>query len=398
LVLEYCRGFLRASPTLAREIESETTTEIRLRNNVTISVNAASFRNLRGRTIVACVYDECAYWRSDDEISSSNPDVEINRAVMPSLQASGGRLIAISSPYRRVGLLHSKHKAHFGVDSDRTLVVQGASRLFNPLLSEKTIAAAFEEDPEAASSEWGAEFRSDLSAFMDDELIDACVDRDRPRELPPVKGQTYTCFVDPSGGRADAYTIAIGHRDEERFIVDVIRGTAPPFNPNEVTAEYARLAQDYGILKVCGDNYSGEWVAAAWRDLAGLTYERSELPASQLALEAIPSFARGSISLPDHAVLIRELKALERRTSRMSRDSVSHPPGGHDDHAVAVFGALRMAVKTQNILFTGTFDGRPANDDDYDNKLAALGIVRAPSPWPRPFRHGRNSGFLRGAF
>ena len=415
LILEYARGFLRASPTLAAEIESETVSEIRLRNNVTISVNAASFRNLRGRTILCAIYDECAYWRSDDEVASANPDVEIHRAVAPALAASGGRLVAISSPYRRVGLLHQKHKAYFGVASDRTLIIQGPSTAFNPLLDQATIDAAYEEDPEAASSEWGAEFRSDLAAFMDDELVDACVDRDRPRELAPQKGRAYSCFVDPSGGRADFYTIAIGHRDETRFVVDVILGRAPPFNPGEVTSEYARLAQDYGVSKVCGDAYAGEWVSQAWRD-AGMDYQRSEMPASQLAIEALPSFARGSISLPDHAVLLRELKNLERRTSRSGRDTVSHPPGLHDDHANAVFGALRVAVRPQNGMNSGGYGyGGRTNlmpDGDWNR-----GLPKPPGPWypPTPAPRARlvpigtptadpfpasipNAGFYRGGF
>ena len=376
LVLEYARGFLRASPTLAREIESETVSEIRLKNNIAISVNAASFRNLRGRTILCAIYDENSYWRSDDEVASANPDVEIHRAVAPALAASGGRLIAISSPYRRAGLLHSKYKAFFGVTNDRVLVLQGASRLFNPLLDQSVIDSAFEEDPEAASSEWGAEFRSDLAAFMDDELIEQCVDRDRPRELAPVKGRTYSCFVDSSGGRADFYTICLGHRDETRFVVDVIQGRAPPFNPGEVTSEFARLAQDYGVRKVVGDNYAGEWVSQAWRD-NGMDYQRSEMPASQLAIEALPSFARGSISIPDHQVLIRELKALERRTSRSGRDSVQHPPGGHDDHCSAIFGALRMAVRPQNSMATGSYG--------YGGTATVLrGSPRMPGPWFPP--------------
>ena len=413
--MNYCSGFLRASPTLAAEIKSETVSEIRLRNNITISVNAASFRNLRGRTILCAIYDECAYWRSDDEVASANPDVEIHRAVAPALAASGGKLIAISSPYRRAGLLHSKHKAYFGVANDRVLVIQGESRKFNLLLSQATIDAAYEEDPEAASSEWGAEFRSDLSAFMDDELVDQCVDRERPRELPPVKGRAYSCFVDPSGGRADFYCIAIGHRDETRFVVDVIQGRAPPFNPAEVTSEYARLAQDYGVSKVVGDNFGAEWVSQAWRD-NGMDYERSEMPASQLALEALPTFARGSISLPDHAVLLRELKNLERRTSRSGRDTVSHPPGLHDDHANAVFGCLRTAIRPQNGLTTGAFGvgGRSATvlGAEWRNGLppppgpwyppapppvARLHPIGAPQP-PDPFPRSKSGGILRGTF
>jgi hypothetical protein len=52
------------------------------------------------------------------------------------------------------------------------------------------------------------------------------------------------------------------------------------------------------------------------------------MPASARYLEALPAFMREQISLPDDPQLIRELRGLERSTSRMGRDSVTHPPGG----------------------------------------------------------------------
>jgi len=38
------------------------------------------------------------------------------------------------------------------------------------------------------------------------------------------------------------------------------------------------------------------------------------------------------------------LLALERSTSRLGKDSISHPPGGHDDLINAVAGALVQAA------------------------------------------------------
>jgi hypothetical protein len=38
-------------------------------------------------------------------------------------------LTGISTPYRRLGLLHQKHRDHFGVDDDNVLVVQGTSTM-----------------------------------------------------------------------------------------------------------------------------------------------------------------------------------------------------------------------------------------------------------------------------
>ena len=66
---------------------------------------------------------------------------------------------------------------------------------------------------------------------------------------------------------------------------------------------------------------------------------------SDLYLEGLPSFTRGLVSIPSHAVLVRELRQLERRTARSGRDSVSKGVGSFDDHANSLFGAMYVAAK-----------------------------------------------------
>ena len=39
---------------------------------------------------------------------------------------------------------------------------------------------------------------------------------------------------------------------------------------------------------------------------------------------------------------LKELRLLERSPGRIGRDQVSHPRNGHDDHANAVCGCLRV--------------------------------------------------------
>ena len=70
-VFSYALAFIRKSPILRKLIASTTAHEIRLKNNVIIAVHSNSFRLIRGRTILACVFDEVAFWRDDD---SANPD------------------------------------------------------------------------------------------------------------------------------------------------------------------------------------------------------------------------------------------------------------------------------------------------------------------------------------
>jgi hypothetical protein len=341
VIFDYARGFIEASPLLASQLEGEpTATDLRLRGGVTIACRPNNFRTVRGRTLLAAIFDECAYWRDE---TSALPDVETYRAVLPALATTNGLLIGIGSPYRKTGLLHQKHRDHYGVEGDDVLCVTGESRTFNPMLDPAVIEQAERDDPEAAASEWRAEFRSDLASLLDDAVIDGAIDHARPLELPPRYGVTYHAFTDASAGRHDAFALCVGHVEKDHFIADVLRATRPPFDPGIVAGEYAALAKDYRCRKITGDCFAGEWVAQAFRD-AGMIYATSPLPKSGLYLEAVPWFNRGAVRISDHPALLRELRLLERRVHRSGRDSVDHPRNGSDDLANALVGALHLAV------------------------------------------------------
>ena len=363
MVFSYVRAFLHQSPILRKLIENVTFGEIRLTNGATIAVHSNSYRLIRGRTLLAVVADEIAFWRDE---SSAVPDIEVYRAVRPSLARTGGMWVAVSSPYRRGGLLYSKYQDHYDIDDDDVLVVCAPTELLNPTIAAATIAKEIAKDPEAGRSEWLAEFRSDVSALFDDAVIEDSIDYARPLELPPRSGLKYLAFTDASAGRHDSFSLTIGHtlgkRDEASWVGDVVRGTVAPFNPREVSQEYAQLARQYGIHKIVGDAYAGEWVANAFAD-AGIQYETSKLNKSQLYLEALSSFNRGAVSLPNHDKLLRELRGLERRVHRSGRDSVDHPKHGSDDLANAVCGALYLGMHDVHAprMSWGTFN--PCGND-----------------------------------
>lgn len=337
-VRDYCHGFYERSPILSQMVRNVTGEEIRLDGNVSIGVHAANFRTVRGRSVLCAVLDEAAFFRDE---SSATPDLEIYRAILPALATTGGMLISISSPYRKAGLLYAKHRDHFGRDDDDVLVIQAPSALLNPTLDTGVIDRAKKLDAEAARSEWEAAFRSDLSALFDDRVIDEAIDEDRPLELAPRDGIRYTFFTDASAGRHDAFTCAVAHREGGRVVLDLVRGRKAPFDPQDVAAEYAGIAKAYGCRKVIGDAYAGEWVAGSFKN-AGLQYERAPMAKSGLYLESLPLFMQGAVSIPNEPNLIRELRLLERRTSRAGKDIVDHPSFGNatDDYANAACGAI----------------------------------------------------------
>src|SRR5262249_49321681 len=156
------------------------------------------------------------------------------------------------------------------------------SRATNPTLDEAKIARELERDPDGASAEWLATFRSDLSAAFSPESLEACIIKGRS-ELPASPIIQYQAFVDPSGGKADSFTLTIGHKGEDRAIIDLIQAWDAPFNPKEVTGEIAQVLKSYGVLNVTGDRFAAEWPIAEFRD-RGIAYEQCEVNKSELYL------------------------------------------------------------------------------------------------------------------
>jgi len=223
--------------------------------------------------------------------------------------------------------------------------VQGPSKIFNPTLSDAVITAQKAADPTGSSAEWDATFRDDLANFLDEQSLDAAVDHGRPLELPPRDDTTYHAFVDMGGGRHDASTIgivhAVGEGDARRYVADVVRGRHG--DPRAAMREFVELAKQYRCSVLVGDAYGAEWVAGACREDGG-EYLQSKLVRSELYLTGLPHFVRGVVSIPDLSPLVRELRLLERRTSRAGRDVVDHGRNGSDDFANALFGALHLAA------------------------------------------------------
>ena len=257
ITFDYCEACFRTSPILNPLVESRVARTIKLTNRIDIIVRASDFRTLRGMTFVAAICDEVAFWMTEN---STNPDTEILNAVRPGLRPPRGPLFMISSPYARRGELWNAYNQHFGPTGDPAiLVAQAPSRTMNPSLPQSVVDRAIERDAASADAEFGAQFRTDLEAFVNIEAVRACVSNNI-YERQPIPGVTYCAFVDPAGGSgADSMTMAIGHIDyaKQIVIVDAIRERKPPFSPEQVTAEFAAVLQQYHVVKVIGDKYAG---------------------------------------------------------------------------------------------------------------------------------------------
>jgi hypothetical protein len=347
ICLDYIAANFDGSPILRQLMDSRTQRTLRLTNNIDIEVRASDFRRLRGPTYIAVIADESAFWLSEN---SANPDTEIFNSVRPGLSTTGGPLFVISSPYARRGELWQIYSKHYGAAGDPLiLVAQGASRVFNPALSQSVVDRAMERDPASAAAEYGAEFRRDIESFVSIEALNACVSAG-VFERPPLRDAAYVGFVDPSGGSADSMTLAIAHRDKDGHgILDAVRECRPPFSPEAVVEEFSALLRAYDVREVEGDRYAGEWPRERFR-IHNVEYMPAARPKAEIYRDFLPILNSRRADLLDHARLVNQISGLERRTARGGRDSIDHAPGAHDDIANAAAGALVRVVGEMDVL------------------------------------------------
>ena len=339
-IFRYVLAMLTQVPALATIKGDETAESVAVGDHVVIEIHTATYRSVRGYTLAAMLIDEVAFLRTDE--GSANPDEEILAAVRPGLSSIPGSMLLIaSSPYAKRGALYAAYRKHWGKDDARVLVWRGTTAEMNPTIDPDVIADAYQADPQRASSEYGAEFRSDIAAFVAREVVDACTPPDR-HELPRISGTAYVAFVDPSGGSSDSMTLGVAHKDGERAILDVVREAKPPFSPEGVVLDFATLLKSYGVSKVTGDRYAGEWPREQFRK-QGIDYELSDRPKSDIYRDLLPTLNSHTVELLDLPRLSSQLCGLERRTARGGRDSIDHPPGQHDDLCNAAVGALLQA-------------------------------------------------------
>ena len=207
VIFRYVRALLLGVPMLRKLVERETAEAFDLNNGTSIEIMAASYRSLRGYTVIAALLDELAFWPTDD---SANPDTEIIAAIRPAMSTiPNAMLLCASSPYAQRGALFDAFKRHYAKDSP-VLVWRAPTRTMNPTVPQSVVDAAMEADPQSAAAEYLAQYRIDVQLFVSRDAIEAAVIAGR-FELPRVEGIRYHAFVDPSGGSSDSMTLCVAH-------------------------------------------------------------------------------------------------------------------------------------------------------------------------------------------
>jgi hypothetical protein len=300
VLFDYILGKLEGSPVLRQLITNQTRETIELgERRLRVEVRPPNYRTLRAPTYVKGGFDETGIWHSDD---SSSPDTEVRTAVLAGMATiPTAQLLAVGTPFAKCGEQYRTHQRYWGQDDPRVLVwwARGPELAFNPTVSDHVIQDAFDRDPAAARSEWGAEYRDDLESFVSVDAFTPCIMSGRG-ELPPSFDVSYTAALDQAGGSgADSFTWCVGHSAaDQTIVIDQIGEIRPPFSPDAACQQLAAAVRPYRVGAVTSDRYAAEWVATRLR-ANSLQQWPAPFNRSEAYIAALPWITGGRVQFPD---------------------------------------------------------------------------------------------------
>lgn len=321
-ILDYCKGLLSS---FQDQIEKELTWEIWLKTRVIISVQTASFKTSRGRSVAMLIMDEAAFFQDEN---SANPAEEILTAILPSLM-DGGKVIGLSTPFGKFGLLYNLYKEHFGKNNSDVLVWQATdAKIMRPNYSDKKLERMRKRDPIAFRSEYEAQFRDDLSTYLSEQDIEQVTAKGGLMR-PPISGVRYYCFVDPSGGKNDSFCFCVGRWENGKAIIDRQEEFKSPFSPSEVVSKICETIKLYGVYEVVGDRYAGMWPRESFQK-NGINYKVSELDKNEIFLRFQAYVKSLQVELLDSERLKVQLQSIQRKAASGGREIFIHGLAGDD--------------------------------------------------------------------
>jgi len=162
------------------------------------------------------------------------------------------------------------------------------------------------------------------------------------RRRPYVPGVKFVAFCDHSHGSNDDATLSIGHKANERFVVDLVvkQGPAPPFNMVQVIPRFVAILREYHVSSVVGDSVGGETYRGEWLK-AGIQYRVSKVTTSEL-YEALEPLLNGHrVVLPDVPDLEQQLLGLAWKGGK-----ITHATNSHDDFATSASGVVSLLTSS----------------------------------------------------
>lgn len=377
--LLHVKTMITSSPLLKGELEAVVGDRLRLKNGITIMAGAPDIANQRGIAVPVLGLDEVAFWYSDAD--SANPDYEVVRALRPAqAQFPHRKRFALSTPWTREGIIYDATQAGTAgvrAKDEKTkrkyanalVVTATTAMMLNPRISRQVLEEEKANDPEAFDREFLVMVSDVAAGFLSGAVIEDCV-RHGMAEQEPKPEATYIAVMDPAF-RGDTFGAMVGHYEPGiGVVIDAIRRFVPGkgrrVDPGHVFQELLPLWANYSVETVYSDQGQFESLQLIANErginLIGTDFTGSSKPKILGNLQQLIN--RRQVILPDPsmshdaAVLIQELKQLQRKKLPSGYVQIAAPPGKHDDLAMS------LALLTYHALLMGTAGWTEAVDPE----------------------------------
>lgn len=346
-------ALVTGTPALRAELQRETAGLVLFKNRVQVQVKACNFRATRGLHIPVAILDEIGVWN----VEGVNPDRAVVESLRPAMATfPRRRLVKLSSPWAKAGILWDDFERGWGTEDTRTLLWKAPTWYMNPTIPADYFVAEHDRDPDIARREYGAEFSEPIDAFLPWQSIKDAVD-EKVVERSPNKDRQYRVAVDVAF-RTDSTVLCLCHREGDRVLVDVWREWRPVrgkvvLSLESLAKQVALVCRLYGVRNVVGDQFCAEPVREAFRR-RGLAFsevaftarrwrrqtpdDRREVGASKVdifgAMKTL--LLQGRLRLVDVPEGARQLRNLEVKRSFSGNEQIGAPAGQHDDYAAAL--------------------------------------------------------------
>lgn len=360
------------SKMLSRRFKSKITNvtqdRIELSNGAVILCLPASARAGRGYTASCVIFDELAHFVDSDGNQSADA---VYNAFSPTVATFGdaARIVITTTPFTRTGIVFGLFdRINSGELADQIYLTHCTTQEMNPKVGEGTIKRALKRDEESARTEYFAEFRDPLEAFLNPLAIDRAVDEHLTELHHAEPGKQYIMAIDPAIMR-DNFAFAVMHTEKGVHIVDMVRALKAPVDPNEAEDLLFLLNKNFHPSRILCDNPS--LVQRLRGKLPNLEYKPFTRP---MKLEIYGSL-KEAINLENFQMYkqqdaIDELKALQIRNGV----DIAAPKSGritHDDLcdvlALCVNGLVKRAgvgeVEYAPNFIYGTVAGQETYED-----------------------------------
>lgn len=295
-------------------------------------------RNIRGRSIIACILDEAEFFNSDPSGRFAVNDRDVYKAMIARLLADGV-VIFISTPWPSENLMSELFEANYGKPNDAIAAI-APTLLMRP--DNPSLISLREEEMTRDPDNAVREFDCDTSKVIGGTFFDKKNLEESRYENPEtlyIPGLPIAIGADFAFQRDSSAIVAVQYDGKTYNVVGMMEKKpreGVPLKPSEVVKEFATFAKSFGARSIIAD---GHYRQSVWEHLSSEGLGLIDAPQGVLGKEEVyvrtkSALQDGRCIIPDNPQFIGQAASITSRPTSGGRLQIRSPRRagfGHSD-------------------------------------------------------------------